>query len=71
MAGECVPLPQPVSTVNDPDSVEESYKENLAKRLANKFSRGQGGSSLLKGQIGVKLYQTGFYEQFSLKRVAL
>ena len=50
VAEERVPLPIPVSTVDDPDPVEESYEEILAKKLC----RGQGGSSLLEGQIGVR-----------------
>ena len=54
MAEECVPIPIPTSTVDDPDPVEESYEEILAKRLAKQLCRGQGGSSLLEGQIGVR-----------------
>ena len=54
VAEECVPLPIPISTVDDPDPVEESYEEILAKRLAKKLCRGQGGSSMLEGQIGVR-----------------
>ena len=50
MAEECVPIPIPTSTVDDPDPVEEI----LAKRLAKKLCRGQEGSSLLEGQIGVR-----------------